>query len=172
MRIALAPCKLADAKLLVALWHSRHPLAGAGHMWSTMAVASDNDVGYPVGVVIVGRPVARALDDGWTVEITRCATPGIEVDPRCKDVASRLYAAATRAAKERGFARITTMTEADEHASSLRAAGWTVEEKVRPARKGWTTRNGSAEAQPARRRWWGPLDRPRPSIKLPAGDLP
>jgi len=26
------------------------------------------------GVAIVGRPVARGLDDGWTAEVTRCCT--------------------------------------------------------------------------------------------------
>ena len=47
-----------------------------------------------VGVVVVGRPVARMSDNGWTVEITRLATDG------SRNACSMLYSAAWRADQE------------------------------------------------------------------------
>lgn len=52
-----------------------------------------------VGVAIVGRPVARALDDGLTVEVTRLCTDG---EP---NACSMLYAAARRTADAKGYRR-------------------------------------------------------------------
>lgn len=81
-----------------------------------------NDGGEVVGVIIVGRPVARHLDDGYTAEVTRCCV--LEEAPR--NVCSMLYAAAWRAARALGYHRLITYTRADEPGTSLRAAGWRV----------------------------------------------
>lgn len=90
-----------------------------------------------VGVATAGRPVARNLDDGHTIEVTRVATDGTP------HVCSMLYGACWRAAKAMGYRRAITYTRADEPGTSLRAAGWlrTAELDARP---GWNT--------PARRR--------------------
>ena len=50
--------------------------------------------GKLVGIVQVGRPVSRMLDDGKTLEVVRCCTDGT------KDVCSFLYSRAARIAKE------------------------------------------------------------------------
>jgi hypothetical protein len=72
-------------------------------------------------VAIVGRPVSRHLDDGWTVEVTRlCA---LEDTP---NACSMLYAAAWRAARALGYRRCITYTLASEPGTSLTAAGWTL----------------------------------------------
>jgi hypothetical protein len=71
-----------------------------------------------VGVAIVGRPVARWRDDGWTLEVTRTCTNGE------KNVNSMLYGASWRAAKALGYRRIGTYTLPGESGASLRAAGW------------------------------------------------
>lgn len=71
-----------------------------------------------VGVVIVGRPVARHLDDGYTAEVTRLASDGTP------HVCSFLYAAAWRAARAMGYRRMGTYIRADEPGTSLKAAGW------------------------------------------------
>lgn len=71
-----------------------------------------------VGVAIVGRPVARTLDDGWTLEVTRVATDGT------KNACSALYASAWRAARAMGYQRLITYTLPSEGGASLRAAGW------------------------------------------------
>ena len=71
-----------------------------------------------VGVVIAGRPVARHLDDGWTLEVTRLCTDGTA------NACSKLYAAAGRAARALGYTRLITYTLPAEGGASLRAAGW------------------------------------------------
>jgi hypothetical protein len=71
-------------------------------------------------VIVVGRPVARHLDDTWTLEVTRCC-----VLEGVKNAASMLYGAAWRAGKALGYRRMITYTLAKEPGTSLRAAGWT-----------------------------------------------
>lgn len=70
------------------------------------------------GVVIVGRPVSRALDDGWTLEVNRCCTDGT------KNACSILYGAARRVAQNMGYKKIITYTLPEEGGASLKASGW------------------------------------------------
>ena len=70
------------------------------------------------GVAICGRPVARYLDDGLTLEILRCCTDG--TDNAC----SKLYGACCRIGFDMGYERIVTYTLATESGASLRAAGF------------------------------------------------
>lgn len=73
-----------------------------------------------VGVAVVGRPVARHLDDVATVEVTRtCVVDG------ARNANSMLYGACARAAKALGHTRLVTYTQHDESGASLRGAGWT-----------------------------------------------
>lgn len=74
--------------------------------------------GKLVGVVQVGRPVARMLDDGHTLEVVRLCTDGT------KDVCSFLYSKAARIAKELGYSRIITYILETESGASLKACGW------------------------------------------------
>jgi hypothetical protein len=74
---------------------------------------------------MIGRPVARLLDDGWTLEVNRVATDG------CPNACSALYGAAKRMAKALGYVRLLTYIRADEPGTSLRAAGFTFEEDIR-----------------------------------------
>ena len=94
--------------------HHRHHLPPQGWKFG-IAV---NDGVHVVGVVTVGRPVARMLDDGVTLEVTRCCTDGT------KNVASMLYGAARRATFALGYKRLITYTLATEPGTSLKAAGW------------------------------------------------
>lgn len=70
------------------------------------------------GVSIVGRPIARMLDDGWTAEVTRLATDGT------KNACSILYAASWRAARAIGYKRLITYILGSESGTSLEASGW------------------------------------------------
>ncbi|MBX3282375.1 MAG: hypothetical protein KF756_07860 [Acidobacteria bacterium] len=79
-----------------------------------------NDGKSVVGVVTAGRPVSRFLDNGYTAEVTRCCTD----ETKC--AASKLYAAAWRAAKALGYKRLITYTLKSEPGTSLIAAGWKV----------------------------------------------
>lgn len=94
--------------------HHRHHTPPVGHKFSIGAVANDE----LVGVVIVGRPVARRRDDGQTLEVTRLCTTGHP------NACSFLYGAARRAAFALGYRRIGTYILKREPGTSLAAAGW------------------------------------------------
>jgi hypothetical protein len=113
MPLELQPIDFAEACEFIRR-HHRHHLPPQGHKYS-IAV---NDGEKVVGVITVGRPVARLLDDGWTLEVTRCCTDGT------KNAASMLYAAAWRAARALGYKRLVTYTLMSEPGTSLKAAGW------------------------------------------------
>lgn len=104
---------LAVANDFVARLH-RHHKPVVGHLFSLGAIQNEQ----LVGVVIVGRPVARMRDDGETAEVTRLCTDGT------KNACSFLYGAAARAAFALGFRRIGTYILASETGTTLRAAGW------------------------------------------------
>ena len=61
--------------------HHRHNRPPVGHKFSIGLV---NDDGALIGVATAGRPVARCLDDGFTLEVNRTCTLA---------KAARLYAA-------------------------------------------------------------------------------
>lgn len=111
--LTLQPVSFAEACAFVASHHRHHrPPQG----WK-FGVAVNNGLAV-VGVVMVGRPVARHLDDGLTLEVTRCCTDGTP------HAASMLYGAAWRAAKAMGYKRLITYTLSEESGTSLTAAGW------------------------------------------------
>lgn len=120
MALTLTPITLAEANEFVDQ-HHRHHKSVTGAKFC-LAVSDDDGVR---GVAIVGRPVARALDDGWTLEVNRVATDG------ASNACSILYGAAWRAARAMGYRKLITYTLASEPGSSLRAAGWRVVGEVR-----------------------------------------
>lgn len=113
MTLSLQPTTYEDACEFVSRYH-RHHIPPQGHKFS-IAVADEEKI---VGVIMIGRPVARHLDNGRTLEVTRCCTDGT------KNAASKLYAAAWNATKAMGYRRLITYTLASEPGTSLRAAGW------------------------------------------------
>ena len=125
MSLVLQPVFWREACQMVRLWH-RHLPPSRGWLFG-IAV---NDAGRICGVICVGRPVARGLQDGWTCEATRCATDGT------KNAASMLYAAAWRAARAMGYRRLVTYTLPSESGASLRAACYRVVHQTRAAT--WT----------------------------------
>lgn len=132
MGLRLRPLTVSDAKAFVAR-HHRHNGPPVGGLFA-VGVEADGELR---GVAIVGRPVARPLDDGWTCEVTRVGTDGV------RNGCSMLYGACARAAKALGYSRAYTYTLAEESGASLRAAGWEMDAEL-PARPTWDT--------PARRR--------------------
>lgn len=104
----------------------RHNKAPRGHKFSIGLLNG----GELVGVAMVGRPVARALDDGATAEVNRTCTDGT------RNANSMLYGAAARAAQAMGYGRLITYTQADESGASLRAAGF-IRVADLPARGSW-----------------------------------
>lgn len=128
MSLRLVPVSLSQANEHVAAWH-RHNAPVPGCKF-TVGAADDDDVLR--AVAIVGRPVARHLDDGQTLEVVRVASDGT------RNAGSILYGACARATFALGYRRLITYTRADESGSSLRAAGWRVVAE-RAARRGWDT---------------------------------
>ncbi len=123
--LCLCPITYAEAAEYVRRHHRHHP-PPAGHKFS---IGVADHTGEIVGVAMVGRPVARMLDDGWTLEVNRTCTAAHNAN-------SMLYAAAWRATKALGYRRLITYTLASESGTSLRAAGWRVVAERRP-RAGW-----------------------------------
>lgn len=113
MSLTITPITLKQANAFVAQYH-RHHKPVVGHKFS-IGVSCQ---GKLVGVAIVGRPVARNLDDGTTLEVTRCCTDGT------KNAVSKLYGVARRVSKELGYTRVVTYTLCTETGISLRASGW------------------------------------------------
>lgn len=113
MTLQITPISLREANTFVEE-HHRHHGPTVGQKFS-IAVSEGEKV---VGVAIVGRPVSRSLDDGWTLEVNRCCTDGT------RNACSILYAAAWRAAKAMGYRKLVTYTMPTESGASLRGAGW------------------------------------------------
>ena len=109
--------------------HHRHNKKVPGHKFS---IGLEHE-GRLVGVVIIGRPVARKADDGMTLEVTRLATDGT------KNACSKLYARAKQIVQLLGFTRLITYTLTEESGASLRAIG-AQQEHIVPASKGWHSR--------------------------------
>jgi hypothetical protein len=135
-RLTVIPLTFADACATVDRLH-RHHKKPQGHKWSHGVL---DETGTLRGVAIVGRPVARLLDDGFTVEVTRVATDG------CPNACSALYGAAWRTAKDQGYRRIVTYTQGGESGASVRAVKWQVVAELIP-RRGWDTPSRRREGQ-------------------------
>lgn len=101
--MTIVPITLREAQAFVAAHHRHHrPPRGC---ICCVAVADGDTVR---GVAVVGRPVARMLQDGWTAEVVRVATDG------AKNACSMLYGAAWRAARALGYRRLVTYTLPEE----------------------------------------------------------
>jgi len=109
----LTPISLAEANAFVA-GHHRHHAPVVGHKFSVAVSESDK----VRGVAIVGRPVSRHLDNGWTLEVNRCCTDG------AKNACSMLYGACWRASKAMGYKRLITYILDTEAGTTLHASGW------------------------------------------------
>lgn len=73
IRLEIVPVSLDEANAFVTE-HHRHHGAVVGHKFS---IGLADESGKMRGVAIVGRPVSRMADNGWTLEVNRCCTDGI-----------------------------------------------------------------------------------------------
>lgn len=133
--LRIVPMKHADANEFVRRLH-RHNRPTLGAIFC-VGVADD----AVRGVAIVGRPVARHLDDGATVEILRVCTDG------ARNACSKLYGACRRIAREMGYSRVITYTLPDEGGASLRASGFRCEGEAGGSGAMWGNRPGRAMDQ-------------------------
>lgn len=110
----IQPITLSEANIFVENYH-RHHKRVQGHKFS-IALNNGDEI---IGVAIIGRPVSRMLDNGYTLEVTRlCVIDGF------KDACSMLYAAAWRATRALGYKRLITYILKTETGISLQAANW------------------------------------------------
>lgn len=129
MKYELQPLSLKEAQDFINEYH-RHNVAPIRDKFRIGL----NDGEKVIGVIMVGRPIARHNDDGWTLEVTRCC-----VLEGYKDANSMLYAAAWRATRNMGYKRLITYTLITEPGTSLVAAGWKVIGQTKARPKGWDT---------------------------------
>lgn len=115
MSLVIVPIEFDEACAFVAANH-RHHEPPVGHKFS-IACAD----GAIKGVAIVGRPVGRRQQDGWTLEVTRLATDGT------RNACSILYRAAWRATKAMGYTRLITFTLIGQR----RGGSWSVPSRPR-----------------------------------------
>lgn len=127
-RLRLRPITQREAKRYIGVWH-RHNDAPRGGVVCASVVDEDGKIH---GVMIAGRPVARAEDDGLTLEVLRVATDGTP------NACSMLYASACRVARALGYTSVITYTLASEPGTSLRASGFVRDAELAP-RVSWST---------------------------------
>ncbi|WP_328689711.1 XF1762 family protein [Streptomyces phaeochromogenes] len=128
MTLRLVPVRLREAAAFAQDRH-RHHAPPPGQIFAIFAA---DEEGVLRAVAIVGRPVARHLDDGATLEVTRTCSDG------ARNANSLLYGAARRAAKALGCTRLITYTQDVASGARLRGADGRVVAH-RPPRRGWHT---------------------------------
>lgn len=139
-RVKVIPITLREANDFVEQFHrhSRRTSRDGGKF----AIGAANDDGM-FGVAIVGRPLARMLNDSFTAEVLRCCV--LPAAPR--NACSFLYGRCWRIWQQMGGRRMVTYTLQTESGSSLKGAGWKVVGETRP--NGWD--------RPDRQREWHPI---------------
>jgi hypothetical protein len=112
--LKIRPIHLTPAKEYVKQYH-RHNIPPVGGKFAISCYDDDR----LCGVAICGRPTARYLDDGLTLEIYRNCVDGT------RNACSKLYGACLGIAKDMGYQRVITYTLASENGSSLKASNFT-----------------------------------------------
>lgn len=112
-KLSVVPMTLRAAREYVTANH-RHHKAPQGGLFAVGAKVG----GSMVGCAIVGKPVARMLNDGTTVEVTRLCTDGT------RNACSFLYRVCVRVANAMGYRKVLTYTLTSEEGASLRGAGF------------------------------------------------
>ena len=94
-----------------------------------------------IGIGIVGRPIARMLSNGKTVEILRtCIKEGYP------NACSMIYARLKRISQLLGYEKVITYTLQKESQSSLKALGASIVAEVKP--QDWNRKNRRRSSQP------------------------
>ncbi len=111
--LTVKPIHLKQANEYVRQYH-RHNIPTTGGKFAISLYENDR----MCGVAICGRPTARKLDDGLTLEIYRNCTDGT------RNACSKLYGACCRIANEMGYRKVITYTLQSENGSSLKASNF------------------------------------------------
>ena len=147
MTLKIVPASVSDVNELVEAWHRHNAKLGGGAFFSVGLIDNDpsryhegyaaikqDEQGFSlIGGAIVGPISARLLNHPKACELKRLVTDGTP------NACSMLYAACWRAAKALGYETMYTYTLQSESGASLRASGWTADDKDVPARV-WKSR--------------------------------
>lgn len=139
MKLSHRPATIRGAQAFVTA-HHRHNKAPRGAKYAIEAIWN----GEVVGVVIVGRPISRKLDDGATVEALRCCV----MDGAPRNTASYLYGAARRVWQTWGGQKLITYNLQSESGDSLRAAGFVLVVRTKSEPKGWGRKSRTRITEP------------------------
>lgn len=124
----MKPIHLKVANQFVGQFH-RHNKQVLNHKFS-IGVFEGSEL---MGVAIVGRPIARRLDDGMTLEVLRtCTKPGAP-----KGTNSKLYGHCKKIVQVMGYKRLITYTLKSESGMSLKAVGAIPGAELKGS-KGWS----------------------------------
>lgn len=134
-KLYVVPCSLDTANQFVTLAH-RHNKMVPGAKFCMGVV---DETGHLRGVAIVGRPIARLLDDGFTLEVNRVVTDGTP------NACSALYGATRKVSFDLGYRRLITYTLVSESGASLRGAGWNRMAEVQASQNWQKSRAGRKE---------------------------
>ena len=156
-RLTIVPCANDRAKTYVEALHRHH----GSSVQARFSLAVVDESGLVRGVAMVGRPVARVLDDGLTLEVNRVATDG------CENACSALYGASRRVAKAMGYHKLITYIREDEPGTSLKASGWTFEEPIRARSWNMPGRPRQDKTEIVKRGRWGIELNPKPVVTWP-----
>ncbi|OLP04585.1 XF1762 family protein [Rhodoferax antarcticus] len=124
--LTLVPVEQRTAKEFVKR-HHRHCPPPAG--WRFGAGVSNGN-GNLIGVIMVGRPVARTLNQNEILEVNRLCVRDDIPQGLVWNACSLLYGWASKQARQRGFKKIITYVLESESGTTLRAAGWVPELKT------------------------------------------
>jgi len=138
LKLRAFPATLKQANEMVATLH-RHHKPVIGHRFS---IGCEDSNGVIHGMAIVGRPVARAVDQYRIAEVTRLVSDGTP------NVCSLLYAACARAADAIGYNVIQTAILDSEPGTSLKAAGWKFDHIIKGRDWNCPSRGGRRTDQP------------------------
>ena len=129
--LSCIPLTLKDANKFVNQYH-RHNKDCRGHRFSIGAIYKDE----LVGVAIIGRPIARKLDQKLIAEVLRnCVKPDAP-----KGTCSFLYSKAIQVWQVLGGKKVITYTLETEKGSSLKAVNFKSVSKTPYFKYGWTNR--------------------------------
>jgi len=137
-KLRLFPATLNQANEMIELLH-RHHKKVQGHRFS---IGCKDELGIIHGIAVVGRSVAREVDQYNIAEVTRLVSDGTP------HVCSMLYAACARAAEAMGYESIHTAILDIEPGTSLKAAGWKFDHIIKGRDWNCPSRGGRRTDQP------------------------
>ena len=150
-----APVVWADAKAFVKL-HHRHCPAPVGWRFG-IGLRNGPAPENLIGVVTVGRPVARGYDGATVPEVNRmCIRDDAAASGLAWNACSMGYGWASREAKRRGFKKIVTYTLESEDGTSLKAAGWIAEARTKGGSRSCASRPRTDKTSTEPKVRWSP----------------